>query len=809
MPRPAKTVQEARPERSTYIAIALASAAVLLLEIAITRILSVVVWYHFAFLSISLAMLGLGAPGVWFALRPPPARALPIALIASGVTLPAAVIAIFKLGHPLSQAARLFPGLQSLLQGGLLLVIVSVLVPMLCLGSAVCLLLARARGPMIGRVYAADLAGATVGAAAVVPLMSAVPTPVIVAGAGILPLIAAAIVTRAARLPAAIVGLALIALIAWQEPFRLHYTKEYAEPRSVLYERWTPTARITVYPRPFFLKSPGQAFAWGMGRNFIPHRPVDQMWIEQDGSAGTPITRLDAPLGGDAWKQAVQGAGFEHLDYDVTSLAYQLTPPRRACVIGAGGGRDILCALRAGAAEVDAVELNPGIVNAVSKRFGDFSGHVYDLPGVRGVVSEGRSFLTRSPGDYDMVQISLIDSWAATAAGAFALSENYLYTTEALELYWRRLSPHGVLSISRYASGERAGEVIRITRLAQHTLERIGVEEPWRHMALAVSGGVATLIVTRDRIDEGRFARLDSLCVQRGFRREWPLLSEEPQGPIALRLAKSDKDWAAEGFDLTPPTDDRPFFFQTIPVFSGVHVASVEGLSANEHSVLLLRGLLVLMAVLAVCLFLPPFAMRRIVGDRMPWNGSLYFTAIGVGFMLVEVPWIQRFILYLGHPSYATTVVLAALLLAAGLGSLVSARVRPARVGILLALVPVIVTVVNFAAGPVFAETLGLPIAARIAISLALLAPAGFLMGFAFPSGLVAFGTEHTAWFWAVNGISSVVASVFALALTMTIGLTLTVFVGVAAYALAAALLFGLTRFSPGRHTAAAPARSR
>ncbi|HEU4725812.1 MAG TPA: hypothetical protein VFU59_11010, partial [Candidatus Eisenbacteria bacterium] len=159
-----------RPSLSTYVAIGLASAAVLLLEIAITRILSVVLWYHFAFLSVSLAMLGLGAPGVWFALRPPPSRTLPIALLLSGAALPAAIIAIFKLGRPLSEAARVFPGLEGLFHGGLLLVIVAVLLPMLCLGSAICLLLMRARGPDIGRVYAADLLGATLGAALVVPL---------------------------------------------------------------------------------------------------------------------------------------------------------------------------------------------------------------------------------------------------------------------------------------------------------------------------------------------------------------------------------------------------------------------------------------------------------------------------------------------------------------------------------------------------------------------------------------------------------------------------------------------------------------
>ncbi|HEU4725158.1 MAG TPA: hypothetical protein VFU59_07660, partial [Candidatus Eisenbacteria bacterium] len=631
---------------------------------------------------------------------------------------------------------------------------------------------------------------ATLGAALVVPLMNVVPTPMIVALAGILPLLAAVVVTRRAAVPAAVLALAIVGLAIWQEPFRLHYTKEYAETRDVLYERWTPTARITVFPKLFFAKTQGNAFGWGLGLRYAP-RPIEQMWIEQDGSAGTPITRLDGATGEDAL-QALRGPGFDHLDFDVTSVAYAFSPPRRVCVIGAGGGRDILCALRAGATDVDAVELNPGIVDAVSRPFGEFSGHVYNLPGVHPVVSEGRSFLTHSKGGYDLLQISLIDSWAATAAGAFALSENYLYTTEALQLYWRRLSDHGVLSISRYATGERANEIVRIARLALHALEREGVQEPWRYMGLAVSRDVGTLLITRDPFDADRLVRFAKVCFDRGIRREWPMAEGEPTGPIASRLTDSgERQTAAEGFSLEPPTDDRPFFFQMMPVLGGPgHAAPAAKLSANENSVLLLRSLLYLMSGLAVVLFLAPFLVRRSIGGGpMLWRGSLYFIAIGIAFMLVEVPWIQRFILYLGHPSYATTVVLATLLLTAGLGSLVAARVDPATVRRFSPLLPLAIVAVNLAAGPAFAATLGASLPGRIGASVALLALPGFFMGFAFPSGMMRFGADRTAWFWAMNGIASVVASVVALALTMTFGLTTTVFIGVVAYVIAVLLL--------------------
>src|SRR3990172_9038109 len=221
-----KGIGHDRPAAASYAAIALVSCAVLLYEIAITRILSVVLWYHFAFLSISLALLGLGAPGVWFALRRPGPKVLPSSLLAAGVAIPGSIAAIFKLGAPLKEAGRYFPGFGSLLRGELTLVVVSLLVPFLCLGSEVCLLLMQVRGRDNGRLYAADLLGAAVGAAAVVPLMHEVATPILVAGAGFLPLLAAGLFWPPVRAMAMGLAALLAGAMVWEEPFRLRYSKE-------------------------------------------------------------------------------------------------------------------------------------------------------------------------------------------------------------------------------------------------------------------------------------------------------------------------------------------------------------------------------------------------------------------------------------------------------------------------------------------------------------------------------------------------------------------------------------------------------
>jgi hypothetical protein len=767
------------PRFRYYVAIALVSCAVLLYEITITRVLSVVLWYHFAFLAISLAMLGLGAPGVWFTIKKPGERSLERSLVLSGWMVPASIIGLLKGSEWLPHVGGGLPGLSSLGNPEILLVVVCLLAPMLCLGSAVCLLLMRAEGPEVGRMYAADLIGATLGALAVVPLLDAFPTPHIVASAGFLPLGAALFVAQRPPWGALAAALSLLACLLANEPLHLRVAKSYVEPDNLLYVKWTPTARITVHPNIFYVKDPRAGFGWGMGWNYEP-RPLEQLWIEQDASAGTPITHLETTP-----------AALTHLFYDVTSIGYQLRSPARVCIVGAGGGRDVLAALKAGATHVDAVELNGHIVSALSGPFREFSGDVYHLPGVHAVVGEGRSFLTHSEGNYDFIQISLIDSWAATAAGAFALSENYLYTVEALRLYLKRTNPEGIVSISRWMSGDRQLEGARLAELASRALRLEGVSDPARHVVVFQAWDVGTFLISRAPFDDVRMAKLDSIAEDRGFRRRWPVPEDTDQDTaVASVMAEGSSKYQKEGLDLSASTDDRPFFFQTVSLFGKVDPSFFATLSNNEHSVALLRMLLSVMGALTAVLFFTPF----LFGDRMKrtpglWYASGYFLCIGLAFMLVEVPWMQRFVLYLGHPSYASTVVLTSLLLGAGLGSTVASRVGMQTVRRWGLCLPVVLLGVNLGLFALFEATLGLPFLVRVAISGAVLVPTGFLMGFAFPLGMANYAQEHRPWLWAINGAASVLASVFSLALSIEVGFLLATTFGIAFYVAAYLLL--------------------
>ncbi|MGZ3477376.1 MAG: hypothetical protein ACXVCJ_22955, partial [Polyangiales bacterium] len=379
------------PSRAHHVAIALVSCAVLLFEVLVTRVLSVVLWYHFVFLSISLAMLGLGAPGVWFALRggdeESQRRVLRRSLLLGGALIPLSVFAIVKIGPVFREAMTFW--------------VIVVLAPMLALGAAVVALLLSARGKAIGRMYGADLLGATLGTLLVFPLLSGLPTPQVVASLGLLPLVAVVLIDRSARKVALGIGVAIVASVAYGGPYRLRFTKMYVESTAPLYERWTPTARLAIFPSSFVLRDQGAAFGWGMGAKWQP-KPLEQLWLEQDGSAGTPITKWDGT------------AALPHLMFDVTSAGYQVRHPEKVCIIGAGGGRDILTAIKSGATHIDAVELNPYTIEAVSKDFGAYSGDPYHRANVRAFAMEGRTFLSRVQRDYDVLQISLIDTWAAT-----------------------------------------------------------------------------------------------------------------------------------------------------------------------------------------------------------------------------------------------------------------------------------------------------------------------------------------------------------------------------------------------------------
>jgi len=329
--------------------------------------------------------------------------------------------------------------------------------------------------------------------------------------------------------------------------------------------------------------------------------------------------------------------------------------------------------------------------------------------------------------------------------------------------------------------------------VVEEALKQEGIPQAREHVELIQGGAVGTVLLSKRPFTSLEKDRLQQLATLRGFDVHLPFSTLPPgQSAYATAFAVGPAKLAPPGFDLSPATDDKPFFFQMVSPFARVDAEVARKHGMNTEGVVILRRLMLVTSAITLLLFFAPFAFGKKV-QRGPdfWRGSLFFTCIGLGFMLVEVAWVQRFILYLGHPSHALTVALACLLLGAGAGSMTASRIGVAgglRFG---ALLPLGLVAVNAVLSPVFSATLGFVLPRRIFVAALLLVPAGFMLGFCFPLGMLRFGDDRKAWFWALNGAAGVLASVASLALFMVLGFTRVAYVGAGVYVLAWLLLFG------------------
>jgi hypothetical protein len=472
-------------------------------------------------------------------------------------------------------------------------------------------------------------------------------------------------------------------------------------------------------------------------------------------------------------------------------------------IVGTGGGRDVLTGLLFGKERILGVDVNEDILDLANNQFGDFTGHLDRHPRVRLVNDEARSYLARLQDQFDVLQITFVDTWAATAAGAFTLTENSLYTREAWGVYLDHLTPQGVLAVSRgFIEKDRMLEMYRLTGLARAALLDRGATRPEDHMVVVRNvvppsekswGGMALLMVSRMPYTPEDLAEVRRHADALGFE---VVLTPEG-GPIPDLVAMARGEGAEEvaarlRIDLSVPTDNAPFFFNMLRPVDWVLPRDMEqAYYPNLVAVSMLVNLLVVVAVLTVLCVIVPLALTT---SRPPLRRHgphlLYFAAIGLGFMFIEVALLQRLTIFLGHPTYSLTTILFALLIAGGLGSFLSSRLGSAGwvrwvppVGLLIA-----VSFVGFASGPALRmfEASGTPV--RVAVATALVAVAGLFMGTALPMGMRSAANAAPSlipWLWGVNGATSVFGSVLAAAVALAYGISASYWAGVGCYFLA------------------------
>jgi hypothetical protein len=761
-------------------------------ELALTRIFSVTMYYHFAFLAISIALFGLSASGVFvFVTRRALAAHETRPLLAAGALFHGVATLV-----ALAFLVRIRVGLNYSPENLALMLAIYTLaaLPFFTGGLVISLAFARLTHG-INLLYSSDLLGAAAGCLLLIPLLNQLGAPGVVMTAAGLALAAAIAFTPTARrvrtavMAALFLTFPLTAQIAGIRPFDIVDTKGHEGDR-VLFSKWNSFSRVAVYDR-----NHGD---WSLSPRYTGPKP-ESLFMDIDSAASTPILKGDG-----------QAADADYLRYELTALAYQFAVRSdgfNALVIGSGGGRDLLSALVFGAREVDGVEINPIIARDVMlDRFREYSGSIYANPRVSIHVDDGRSFVRRSTAKYDVIQASLVDTWAATAAGAYTLTENSLYTREAFGEYVDHLTDNGLLTITRWVF-----DGLRLVSLAQEACAERGLD-PATRLAIVRFDRVATFMLKKSPFTEAEVARLQQLSDDLGFTILYaPGL---PPAPIAdeavemqrsgtsagdyrrLILAPDRKQFAASyPLDITATTDDRPFFFHTTRLRDQFQTAFGRSMLFGNG----LSALLTLFGISAVLVLLFVVGPLLASGSRpgagwAPWLA--YFAALGAGFMLLEVAVLQRFVLLLGHPVYSLTVTLFSLLLGTGVGSLVSRRIHPDRVR--TATVRALIAIVLAAIGAVFALpalidlAIPWPLTVRIVTALVVLVPLGVVLGMALPGGMrlvSASRQDIVAWGWGINGAFSVVGATLAVFIAMNWGFSVTLLAGSVVYAGAAATL--------------------
>ena len=778
------------PEKTLLAGLALTSFSALLLELALTRLFSVVLFYHFAFLAISIALLGLGAGGVFAYLLKARLSGTGTRLLAARLCMANSVVVLVVLEIVLHARVALQVSWANF--GRLTTLYLAAAVPFFLTGLLFAVVFAR-ETRRIPRLYGADLCGGALACLAVVPLLNWVGGPNVVLVAGTTMAAAGAIWagSQALRRNAGGLALALAVLIGLNYSGRLIdvvYAKGmFRDPAWVEFARWNALSRVEVDRQ-------GQAKA-----------------IVIDADASTYIMNADvAQWHNTEWEDDLMSAP--------PALANVLRPKGEFAIIGPGGGVDVLRAVANGSPSVTGIEINPIIATTIMRgRYADYAQHLYERPDVHIHVTDGRSFLRSSPQHFDVVQMTLVDTWASTAAGAFALSENNLYTVEAFREYFDHLKPDGMIAITRWEF-RHPREALRVVAVAMEALHRLGVANPARNFIVASQGplnedGIPVVVLAK----KTPFTAAEEAAVNNhldDFPQLNPLYlpSDPGQNPFSDLIASNDPYGFARAYayNVAPVTDNAPFFFFTL---KPEQILGEKGLrSGIDWKVNL--GVLVLLLVLAISLvavlvfLVLPLILRSKLRSRNARQSPLpllYFVAVGLGYILVEIAFIQRFVLFLGHPTYALTVVIFLLMLSSGAGSLFSRLWLPRTS---LGWVPLLLVVVTILADVFFlpsrlAALVGLDFGYRLLVSAVLLIPLGFVMGMPFPTGLRALAAlpapefpagegasdNSVEWAWAMNAAASVLGSVLAMVIAIQFGLTVTLTCGAAAYLIALLLM--------------------
>lgn len=793
------------------LALAGISAAILAYEVLLVRLFAIVQWHHFAFMAISIALLGFGVSGTLIVLFGEAA----VRRSRSLFTVAAAVFAVSAPGAFLLAQLVPFNPLEIVWAPSqlLYLALIFILLILPFTAGAACVGLAfREPRSVPGRVYRWNLLGSGAGALGVIGALLTLTPMDCLALVGVLGL-AAALLQAASEGPRQLVPLTLFAALGaglwWNAPeswtaLRISEFKglpQALEVRDarVVATRSGPLAALSV------VESPTVPFRHAPGLSFLaPALPPPQLGVFADGVFGTAI---------DLWDGEV--ASLAYLDHSPDALSYHLAQAQDVLVLEAAGGRQVLQAIAHSSNRIDAVERNPDMHQLFVEELSSRAGHIYDRPDVHMAIADPRHFLTATNRQWDLIQLPPIGG--GMAAPARGLDEDFLFTADGLARAYSRLRPAGWLSAtSGLELPPRTGFKFVTTLRAALAIE--GIERPAEQIMAIRSTTTLTVLTKRGTISDTEIAAARAFAQARGFDLVYfpGMKSAEANRRIQLAepvyhqglgslLGPEASDFTMRyKFDITAATDDRPYFrdvFRWASLPELLALGPAGGAALIELGELIVTATLLQAIVLGTVLVLWPLRTKLSgrISAGVAWRFGLYFAALGLAFLFIEVAWIQRFVLFLGHPLYSVSVVLTGFLVFAGLGAGFSTVLERRLAGrsltsldVAVGGIIVVATIFLVTLPAVLAELTGLPIVLRIVVTLALIAPLAFFMGMPFPLGLARIASADAGfvpWAWGLNGCASVVSIAAATLISMNFGISSTLIIGIGLYAAALLLL--------------------
>ncbi|EKD39693.1 MAG: hypothetical protein ACD_75C00320G0002 [uncultured bacterium] len=779
--------------RPPLISVGILSASLLAYEILLMHLFAIIQFHHFAYMIIGLALLGYGLSGTFLAVsreRMEKNYAGFYLLWTALFSLTATFSFFLAQAVPFNGLELFWDPTQILF---LAVLFILILIPFFCGATAIGMTLAVCR-KSVAVIYGADLVGAGLGSILVIVLLFWIfPARmlVVISGMGCLAAASAILELRLARagikmllLGGIFIMVAVVGVNHTLQPTPYKTLEQYLQIAGtrIVDEQASPLGLLQV------LESDKVPLRYAPGVSLVSlQEPPEQKGVFINGEGLSVITRAPEDL-----------RQLGYLDQMTSALPYHLRVPDKVLILGVGGGQDILQAKYHGVHSITGVELNPQMVRLLTGKYAQFSGNLLGA-GIAVHIGDMRGFMEGSRERFDLVHLALVDAFSPSAAGLYALSEEYLYTVEAMQEYIRHLSPQGYLAITRWIKNPPR-DSLKLMATAVAALHKAGIGDVRRHLALIRGWQTSTLLVKSSEFSQEEIGRIEAFCQARSFDIAYTFATGEDQAnryniqsePLFFQAARAlvGEESAAfiEGYkyNLQPAIDDRPYFHH---FFRWSALREVLQLKAMGGAALLEAGYLILLAVLVVAVFLsfllimmPLFLFRRhSLGQSWPISKRrvfLYFFAIGIGYLFIEIAFIQKFVLFLHHPVYSISASVAAFLVSSGIGSLSVQQWGahlPAQklIRVVVAGIALISLCYLFWLGKWFTLAADLPFSGRLVLTAMFIAPLGFLMGMPFPLALASLATHAAGlmpWAWGINGCGSVISSMLATFLAIHCG---------------------------------------